>query len=108
MSGEICLKTWVSPGLDRKRLWFRFRRDTRYQSTSDISNRTPRPPWVRCAQQCSCVRSVWEKKSNCCPGEESHVGSCRGLGGGLTSDAVGTCRLRRTGPHLLTGGWVGH
>jgi hypothetical protein len=67
----------------------------------------PRPPWVRCAQQGSCVMSVWEKKSNCCPGEESHVGSCRGLGGGLTSDAVGTCRLRRTGSHLLTVGWAG-
>ncbi len=67
----------------------------------------PRPPWVRCAEQGSCVISVWEKKPNCCPGEESHVGSCRGLGGGLTSDAVGMCRLRRTGSHLLTVGWAG-
>jgi hypothetical protein len=67
----------------------------------------PRPPWVRCAQQGPCVMSVWGKKSNCCPGEESHVGSRRGLGGGLKSDAVGTCRLRRTGSQLLTVGWAG-
>ncbi len=67
----------------------------------------PKPPQVRCARQGSCVRSVWEKKSNCCPGEESDVGNCRGLGGGLKSDAVGTCRLRRTGSHLLTVGWAG-
>jgi|SRR5712692_6980897 len=39
--------------------------------------------------------------------EESHVGSCRGLGGDLTSDAVETCRLRRTGSHLPTVGGAG-
>jgi hypothetical protein len=51
--------------------------------------------------------SVWEKKSNCCPGEESNVGKCRGLAGGLTSDAVGTCRFRRTSSYFLTVGWAG-